>query len=46
MKAVKDAGMRIGTPSFLVGDRLVQGAQPFDAFQRAIDAELAERDAE
>lgn len=41
--AVQAAGMRIGTPSFLIGDRLVQGAQPFTVFQTHIDAALGER---
>ncbi len=43
MDAVAAAGMRIGTPSFLIGTRLVSGAQPFASFQQAIDAELAGR---
>ena len=30
-----------GTPSFFVNGRLIVGAQPFSAFQAAIDAELA-----
>jgi protein-disulfide isomerase len=30
-----------GTPGFLVGSRLIAGAQPFASFQTAIDAELA-----
>jgi protein-disulfide isomerase len=30
-----------GTPSFLVGSRVVLGAQPEDVFQKAIDAALA-----
>ncbi|MEM1414904.1 MAG: thioredoxin domain-containing protein [Myxococcota bacterium] len=40
MSAVRNAGARIGTPSFLIGDLLIQGAQPFEAFRAAIDAEL------
>ncbi len=40
MNAVQQAGARIGTPSFFVNGKLVQGAQPFPAFQAAIDAEL------
>ena len=28
------------TPTFFVGDVMVQGAQPFDAFKKVIDAEL------
>lgn len=30
-----------GTPGFIINDRLVSGAQPFSAFQAAIDAALA-----
>ncbi|MEC7520845.1 MAG: thioredoxin domain-containing protein [Myxococcota bacterium] len=41
MQAVTDAGARIGTPSVFVEGRLIQGAQPFAAFQAAIDAALA-----
>ncbi|HJL19352.1 MAG TPA: thioredoxin domain-containing protein, partial [Sandaracinaceae bacterium LLY-WYZ-13_1] len=41
MQAVQDAGARIGTPSFFVNGRLVQGAQPFPVFQTAIDAALS-----
>ncbi|MEZ4335111.1 MAG: thioredoxin domain-containing protein [Sandaracinaceae bacterium] len=43
MDAMTAAGMRVGTPTFLVGTRQVRGAQPFSAFQAAIDAELAAR---
>jgi protein-disulfide isomerase len=43
MDAVSAAGMRIGTPSFLIGDHLLQGAQPVDAFRTQIDAALAGR---
>ncbi len=39
--AVNNAGARIGTPSFFINGRLVQGAQPFDAFKAAIDRALA-----
>lgn len=39
--AVADAGARIGTPSFLLGDRLIQGAHPYETFRDAIEAELA-----
>ncbi|WP_433491851.1 DsbA family protein [Nocardia grenadensis] len=31
-----------GTPTFIVGDRVLQGAQPIDAFRRVIDAQLEE----
>jgi protein-disulfide isomerase len=43
MTAVQEAGARIGTPSFFINGRLIQGAQPFDAFKTAIDRALAER---
>ncbi len=33
-----------GTPSFFINGRLIQGAQPFPAFQAAIDAGLNELD--
>ena len=36
--AVTRSGARIGTPSFFLRGRLLQGAQPIDAFRRAIDA--------
>ncbi|MEM9861640.1 MAG: thioredoxin domain-containing protein [Myxococcota bacterium] len=42
MNAVREAGARIGTPSFFINGRLLQGAQPFDAFKAAIDRALAE----
>ena len=40
MAAVTKAGARIGTPSFFVNGKLVQGAQPFAKFKEVIDAEL------
>jgi len=40
MNAVREAGARIGTPSFFINGRLLQGAQPFEAFKTAIDAAL------
>lgn len=43
MAAVTAAGMSIGTPSFLIGDELLSGAQPFEQFQQVIDAHLAGR---
>lgn len=43
MNAVQEAGARIGTPSSFINGRLVQGAQPFPAFQAAIDRALEER---
>ena len=39
--AVDKAGARIGTPSFFINGKLLQGAQPFDAFKTAIDAAIA-----
>jgi len=42
MAAVTAAGAQIGTPSFFINGRLLQGAQPFDAFKAAIDRALAE----
>ena len=30
-----------GTPSFVIGDELIVGAQPIDAFRKVIDAQLA-----
>jgi protein-disulfide isomerase len=42
MDAVTKAGARIGTPSFFINGKLLQGAQPFPAFKAAIDAALAE----
>ena len=42
MEAVRNAGARIGTPSFFINGRLLQGAQPFPAFQAAIDRALEE----
>jgi protein-disulfide isomerase len=41
-QAVTAAGARIGTPSFFINGRLIQGAQPFEAFKTAIDRALAE----
>ncbi|MEM9070284.1 MAG: thioredoxin domain-containing protein [Myxococcota bacterium] len=43
MAAVREAGARIGTPSFFINGKLLQGAQPFEAFKTAIDAALAAR---
>lgn len=42
MAAVRTAGARIGTPSFFINGRLLQGAQPYEAFKTAIDRALAE----
>jgi protein-disulfide isomerase len=41
MDAITKAGARIGTPSFFINGKLLQGAQPFPAFKAAIDAALA-----
>jgi protein-disulfide isomerase len=40
MAAVSKAGAQIGTPSFFINGKLVQGAQPYPAFKAAIDAAL------
>lgn len=40
MAAVQKAGARIGTPSFFINGKLLQGAQPFPAFKQAIDEAL------
>jgi len=42
MDPMRAAGARIGTPSFLINGRLLQGAQPLEAFQAAIDRALEE----
>lgn len=39
--AITKAGARIGTPSFFINGKLLQGAQPYPAFKAAIDAALA-----
>jgi len=41
MNAVDSAVARIGTPSFFINGRLLQGAQPIEAFQALIDEVLA-----
>ncbi len=41
MEASRSAGARHGTPAFFINGRLLQGAQPIDAFKAAIDAALA-----
>lgn len=40
MAAVEKAGARIGTPSFFINGKLLQGAQPYPAFKAAIDEAL------
>jgi protein-disulfide isomerase len=42
MDAVSKAGARIGTPSFFINGKLLQGAQPYPAFKAAIDKALAD----
>ncbi|MFW6050555.1 MAG: DsbA family protein [Myxococcota bacterium] len=42
MEAVKKAGARIGTPSFFINGKLLQGAQPYNAFENAIKEALNE----
>ena len=41
IEAVRAAGARIGTPSFFINGRLVQGAVPFATLRTTIDRELA-----
>ncbi len=42
-KDISDGGKAgvSGTPAFLVNDKFISGAQPFSAFEQAIEAELA-----
>lgn len=40
MDAVEKAGARIGTPSFFINGKLLQGAQPFERFKEVIDEAL------
>lgn len=40
-QASQASGARHGTPAFFINGRLLQGAQPIDAFKAAIDAALA-----
>lgn len=40
MDAVREAGAQIGTPSFFVDGKLIQGAQPYPAFKSAIEEAL------
>ena len=42
MDALSEAGAHIGTPSFFINGRLLQGAQPVEAFRAAIQRALAE----
>jgi protein-disulfide isomerase len=41
--AVNKSGAQIGTPSFFINGKLLQGAQPYPAFKAAIDAALAKK---
>jgi protein-disulfide isomerase len=41
--AVAKSGARIGTPSFFINGKLLQGAQPYPAFKAAIDEALAKK---
>lgn len=41
--AAADAAGVTGTPAFFVNGRAIEGAQPFEAFQRIIDEELARK---
>jgi protein-disulfide isomerase len=41
-KAGEEAGVN-GTPAFFVNGHLISGAQPFESFKTAIDAELAQK---
>ena len=38
--AIAKAGARIGTPSFFINGKLLQGAQPYPAFKAAVDEAL------
>jgi len=40
-RAIDRAGARIGTPTFFINGKMVQGALPFEQFKAAIDAALA-----
>lgn len=43
MDAVTKAGAQIGTPSFFINGKLVQGAVPFEVLKKEIDAALASK---
>ncbi len=40
IRAAEEAGVN-GTPAFFINGRSLSGAQPFEAFKRIIDEELA-----
>ena len=42
IKMGNDAGVN-GTPAFFINGRMISGAQPFEAFKRIIDEELARK---
>jgi protein-disulfide isomerase len=42
MRAVREAGAQIGTPSFFINGRLLQGAQPYEAFRAAVERARSE----
>lgn len=42
MRAMDEVRSGVGTPSFLVNGRLVQGAQPIDVFRTAVDRAVRE----
>jgi protein-disulfide isomerase len=41
LAALDDTHLRVGTPATFVNGRFVEGAQPLEVFQRAVDASLA-----
>lgn len=43
VNAVREAGAQIGTPAFFINGKLLQGAQPLDAFKAAVDGALKEK---
>ncbi len=42
IKMGNDAGVN-GTPAFYINGRMISGAQPFEAFKKIIDEELAKK---
>ena len=42
IKMGNDAGVN-GTPAFYINGRMISGAQPFEAFKKIIDEELARK---
>lgn len=43
VRAVEQAGLPVGTPTFLVNGRLLRGAQPYETFESLIEEELRAR---